>query len=58
MIHIHYVFYENELDPDEMPLVYRMGVESTIGQVITEGVFKQLGRCDYMPMIANIVYLH
>lgn len=58
MIHIHFVFYENEPNPEEMSLVYRMGVESTIGQVIPEGVFKQLGHSDYMPMIANVVYFH
>jgi len=58
MIHIHFVFYEDEPDPDEMPLVYRMGVESTIGQVIPQRVFDTLGRCAYMPMIANVVYLH
>lgn len=58
MRHIHFVFYEKVDDPDEMPLVYRFGIESTIGNVINEYVFKQLGQSDYMPMIANVVYLH
>jgi hypothetical protein len=58
MIHIHFVFYEKIDDPDEMPTVYSFGVESTIGQVVPGRILSQLDASDYMPMIANVVYLH